>query len=181
VAYTELDRTQIRRFLGFAAIFLQGDPRLESAITGTQSIADLGSRPDSNTENAIKALIWGQAAQTGAAGVSLGPTVQAGPFAMPSRPGLVNIKSALDGLIPLNFILEADQKDAVIDPARGAAILRRMGRELVAELSNILSTPPRQDVFGVRMPGSDPESEAMGEVAIGLGGHNAGGSSQSFP
>lgn len=179
--YSELDRVFIRKFLGFSSIFLQGDPRLESAVTATQSVADNGARPDSNTENAVKALLYGQAAQAGTAGVTMGPAAQNIAFALPSRPGLVNIKQALDGLIPLNFILRADNEDAVIDPARGAAILRRMGREMVAELADILSTPPREDVFGTRRPRMDPESEAMGEVAIGLGGHNAGGESSSFP
>lgn len=180
MAYSETDRVYVRKFLGFSAIYLQGDPRLESALSATQSVADGGARPDSTTENAVKALLYGQAAQTGTAGVTIGASPQAGPFATPSRPGLVNIKQAIDGLMPITFVLRADDNDAVIDPARGAAILRRMGRELVAELADVLSTPPRADVFGVRSPRLDPESEAIGEVAVGLGGHNSGGESSGF-
>ncbi len=182
MAFAELDRVYIRKFLGFSAIFLQGDPRLENAITAIQSSADGGSRPDSSSENAVKALLYGQQAGTGAAGVIMGATAQNTSFQTPSRPGLVNIKSALDGLIPLSYVLSADKQDAVIDPGRGAAILRRMGRELVAELADVMATPPRTDVFGTRAPHMDPESEAIGEVAVGLGGHNAGGeSSGNFP
>lgn len=173
--YSELDRVHVRKFLGFSAIFLQGDPRLENAVSATMSVADGGARPDSNTENAVKALLYGTAAQCGPAGVTLGPTAHNVAFAIPARPGLVNVKAALDGLIPISYALKADE--ASIDPARGAAILRRMGREMVAELADVLSTPPRFDVFGTRRPGADPEMDAIGEVAIGLGGHNAGGES----
>src|ERR1019366_2302710 len=175
MAYSELDRVEVRKFLGFSAIYLQGDPRLENALSATQSVADKGARPDSNTENAIKALLYGQAAPCGQVGVALGPTAQNVTFAMPARPGLVNIKSALDGLVPFSFVLKGDETS--IDPARGAAILRRMGRELVAELADVLSTPPRFDVFGTRRPGEDPETDAIADVAVGLGGINAGGSS----
>lgn len=179
---SELDRVYIRKFLGFSAIFLQGDPRLENAITAIQSTADGGARPDSSSENAVKALLYGQQAGTGTSGVTMGGTAQNVTFVTPSRPGLVNVKSALDGLIPISYVLEADGGDAVIDPARGAAILRRMGREMVAELADVMATPPRSDVFGTRSPRMDPESEAIGEVAIGLGGHNSGGeSSGNFP
>ncbi|MCL2450476.1 MAG: hypothetical protein FWD17_16130 [Polyangiaceae bacterium] len=180
MAYSELDRTYIRKFLGFSAIYLQGDPRLENAILATSSVADGGGRPDSNAENAVKALLYGTAAQAGTTGVTLGPDAQNVTFATPARPGLVNIKSALDGLIPISYALKADG-EAEIDPARGAAILRRMGREMVAELADILSTPPRKDVFGTRRPGMDPESDAIGEVAVGIGGHNGGGDSSFFP
>jgi hypothetical protein len=55
VAYTEADRVQIRRYLGVASLYLQADPRLESAITASQSIADGGTRPDSSLETQIKA------------------------------------------------------------------------------------------------------------------------------
>lgn len=179
MAYSELDRVYVRKFLGFSAIFLQGDPRLENALNATQSIADNGVRPDSNTENAIKALLYGQASQAGTNGVTLGPAAQNTTFQVPARPGLVNIKNALDGLIPISFVLFADQKEIEIDPARGASILRRMGREMVAELADVLSTPPRFDVFGTRRYGHDPETEGFME-SIGLGGHNAGGESP-FP
>src|ERR1035438_174575 len=65
MAYSELDRTYIRHFVGYGAIFLQAEPRLENAITATQSITDAiskGSRPDSSTENYLKSLLYGTAA-----------------------------------------------------------------------------------------------------------------------
>jgi len=57
MAFVEADRVQVRRFLGYAQINLEADPRLESALDSAQSIADGGSRPDSTAENMIKALL----------------------------------------------------------------------------------------------------------------------------
>ena len=42
MSFSELDRTYIRRFVGFGAIFVQAEPRLENAITAVQSTADGG-------------------------------------------------------------------------------------------------------------------------------------------
>lgn len=170
MAFSELDRVYIRTFMGFSATFLQGDPRLESAITAIQSVSENGTRPDSSSENYVKGLLYGSAAVTGALPVP-GPTAQNTPFALPARQGLVNIKQALDGLIPISYVLAADNREAEIDPARGAAVLRRIGRELVAELSSLLDTPPRWDVFGTKRSNENPYEH------IGLGGHNAGGES----
>ena len=170
--FSELDRSYIRKFLRYSAIFLQGDPRLESAVTATQSVADGGSRPDSNSENQIKGLIYGVAA-SGSGAVTLSGTAQNTAFAIPARKGLLNIYSAIDGLIPISYVLEADN-EAKIDPARGRAILKVMARDLVRELEDLLSTI-------VRGSGVDPELDAMGESAVGLGGHNSGGSSIGFP
>lgn len=54
MAFTEAERVQIRKYLGFAAIYLQAQPLLENAITAVQSIAEGGSRPDSSTEDEIR-------------------------------------------------------------------------------------------------------------------------------
>ncbi len=57
MSYSESDRVKLRHYVGFGAIFLQADPRLESAISATQSIADGGTRPDASTETYIKSLV----------------------------------------------------------------------------------------------------------------------------
>ena len=36
MAYSETDKTYIRRYVGYGAIFLQAEPRLENAIQATQ-------------------------------------------------------------------------------------------------------------------------------------------------
>lgn len=54
MAFTEAERVKIRKYLGFSAIYLQAEPRLENAITAVQSTADGGTRPDSSTETAIR-------------------------------------------------------------------------------------------------------------------------------
>lgn len=117
MAFSESDRVAIRRYLGFAAIFLQADPRLESAITAVQSIADGGSRPDSSSETAIKGYLTDLA------------SIEA------------KLKAAWDclGLGQVNKI--------VVDPGRALLLLRSEGRRLVGYLADALSTRPVRDVF----------------------------------
>lgn len=148
MAFSEQDRVQIRRFLGFSSIFIQADLRLELAIGAIQSLSEPpGVRPDSNSENYVKGLIYGIAAQPGPSGVTLGPTAQNITWSMPAQPGLVQIKAQIDGLIPITFVLSADKGDAVIDPARGKQILRSIGREKVTEMCAVLATSRRMDIF----------------------------------
>jgi len=137
MAYSEQDRTFIRHYLGFGAIFLQADPRLEAAITATQSQTEGGARPDSNTENYIKGLIYGTNAQTGP-GVNLGPTTQNTAFVIPPTIGLLAIEQQIQALYSIAFIYKADQEDAVIDPGRGMAILRMEGRRLAKAMAKML-------------------------------------------
>jgi len=147
MAYSEQDRTIIRHFLGYPAIFLQAEPRLEAAITATQSVADGGGRPDSNTENYILGLVYGTNPQTGSA-ITLGPASQTStPRAMPATQGLLSIEQQIASLRPITFVTSADKGDAVIDAARGMALLRAEGRRLVNALSRMLATKPRADVF----------------------------------
>ena len=54
MAWAEADRAVIRHYLGFSALFLQADPRLEAAIGAVQSLADGGTRPDNSTELQIR-------------------------------------------------------------------------------------------------------------------------------
>jgi hypothetical protein len=147
MAYSELDRTLIRHYLGFGAIFGQADPRLESAVTASQSLADGGSRPDSNGENYVKGIIYGTIAQAGVA-VTPGPTTQSTTFAMPSTIGLLNLEQQIQTLYPLTFINKADQEDAVIDAGRGMIILRIEGQRMANVLAKFLGMKrPRADIF----------------------------------
>lgn len=57
MAFTEADRVQIRKYLGFADLYQQIDSRLESAINAVQSVADGGTRPTSDAENEVKGII----------------------------------------------------------------------------------------------------------------------------
>jgi hypothetical protein len=164
--YSEQDRTLIRRFLGFSAIFLQADSRLEVAIGATQSIADGGARPDSNTENFIKGLIYGTAQQPGGA-VTQGPVAQNITFAMPAEVGLLAIKQAIDGLIPIAFVISADKMDANIDPGRAMKILRGLGREKVTQMCTMLATERRKDIFDEG--GENPKGDTFYNLPDGRG------------
>ena len=53
--WTEAERVQIRRWLGFPAIYTQAEPRLETALDAVLAIgADGGTRPDNSTQVAIQ-------------------------------------------------------------------------------------------------------------------------------
>jgi hypothetical protein len=120
--WTEADRATIRSYLGFPALFLQADPRLEVAITSVQSEADGGVRPDNSTELQIR----GWLAQ------------------------LAKIESRLEEIWDEAEALKVDELG--IDPMRAMALLRAEGRRLVGRVARALGTAPRHDVFGAAEP-----------------------------
>ena len=164
MAFSELDRTLIRHFVGYGAIFLQAEPRLENAIQACQSQTDNGARPDSNTENYIKSLIYGAAAQTGSP-VTLGPTTQSTTFAMPPTLGLLQIEQQISNLWPIAFIQSADNRDAVLDIPRAVALLRKEGRRLAHSLARMLGMRGvRADIFSSAPVIVDDEPFAYGNM-----------------
>ena len=147
MAYTETDRSWIRKYVGYGAIFLQAEPRLENAILATSSAADGGTRPDSGTENNIKGLIYGYAAvTTGAAGITPGGTVQNGVINTPAVRGLIAIEASI---AQQDTFLGTSQADEVkVDPARERASLRKEGRRLAHALARMLGMKGvRADIF----------------------------------
>ena len=145
MAYTELDRTYVRRYVGYGAIFLVSEPRLEAAITNTQSVAEGGARPDSSTENFLKGLIYGAAAVAGA-GVTPGGAAQNVTFTQPALQGLLGIESLLQTPWQISYVLSADE--AKIDPARGVLLLKMEGRRLCHAMARMLGMKGvRADVF----------------------------------
>jgi hypothetical protein len=161
VAYSEVDRVWIRHFLGFSAIFTQADPRLENAVTATQSLADGGVRPDASTENYIKAVIYGVAAVAGTqAGVVVGPASTTGvTFQVPASRGLIQIEANIALQDQFLGTSEVDGKEIQIDPAREIKRLRVEGRRLVNHLARMLATHPRADIFSNVAP--DPGGDAF--------------------
>ena len=147
MAYTEQDRTLIRHYAGYGAIFLQAEPRLENAITATQSQAEGGARPDSSTENFIKGLIYGVAAVAGVAGVTPGGTSQtATTFAQPGQRGLLTVEANIAGLDVQRGALQASR--VRIDSARETIRLRMEGRRLAHSLARMLGMKGvRADIF----------------------------------
>lgn len=157
MAFSELDRTWVRHYLGFSAIWLQAEPRLENAITACQSTADGGSRPDSSGENYIKAMVYGSAASTGTAGVTIGGTAQNVTFTTPAIRGLIQIESQI---AQIDILLGTSAVDEVrVDGAREMIRLRVEGRRIVYALARMLGMRgPRVDVFssGTTTEDSDP-------------------------
>jgi hypothetical protein len=151
MAFSQQDYQAIYYYLGVSATFLQAEPQIQAAINATQSQADGGSRPDSNAENYIKSLLYGSVAQTGPAGVTLGPTAQNVQFTMPATIGLIAIDQQLSTLWQLFFVQSADKEDVVLDTGRALVLLRMEGRRLAFRLARALGLRSvRADVFGSR-------------------------------
>ncbi|HEY1697978.1 MAG TPA: hypothetical protein VGG39_37720 [Polyangiaceae bacterium] len=117
MAWTEADRATIRSYLGFPALFLQADPRLEAAMTAVLAIADNGTRPDNSTELQIR----GWLAQ------------------------LASIETRLESLWDEAEALKVDELG--VDPMRAMVMLRAEGRRIVGRVARALGTSPRHDVF----------------------------------
>jgi hypothetical protein len=119
-AYAESDRVQIRQYLGYSAIFLQADPRLESAITASLAVADGGTRPDNSTQTLVLGIVT----------------------------KLQATDTAIDALDALQGGTSVDGGDVEVDAARELARLRSKGRQYVYRLARIFDTEPIADVFG---------------------------------
>ena len=135
--FTEEDRTFIREFLGFGAIFLQADPRLENAITAIQAEADGGDRPDNTSQLRVYGLIYGQAATTSQSG-----------YPIPATTGLLTVKAQFDLLMASQGATSADGGDVKLDVFREDIRLRQQGRMLCTKLATVLGlSGVRMDVF----------------------------------
>jgi hypothetical protein len=147
MAFLELDRSYVRHFVGYGAIFLQAEPRLENALTAMQSQADGGSRPDSTAENVVKGLIYGVSAVAGVQ-VIPGGTTQTTAFAQPAQQGLLSLEAKLQTMWDFTFALKADSGEAQIDTARGMMQLRQEGRRLCHAMARMMGMRGvRVDVF----------------------------------
>lgn len=158
--YSELDRTYVRKYVGFGAIFLQAEPRLENAITATQSVADGGARPDASTENYVKGIVYGTAAVTGSqSGVTPGPTSTTGvTFAQPALRGLLQIESNIARLDSFLGALSVDEDATRVDTFRETVRLRIEGRRLANQLARMLGMRGvRADVFSPGTPITDDD------------------------
>ncbi len=127
--FTESDRVQIRRYLGFSGIFLQANPRLESAITAVQAISDGGTRPDNSSELEVRAYIA----------------------------KLQKIDEKIECMLWSTVgVSKADEIN--IDSARGIAVMKQEGRRFVTLLSDILSCTPLKDCYSSTAANADGDS-----------------------
>ena len=119
MAWAEADRVQIRMYLGFSDLWLQADPRLESAMTNIQAVP-LGTRPGPDPS----------AAETNARAV------------------LTNLQTIDTQLLNLGNTAGATKVDEVnVDVAREDARLRALGRTFVNRLAKIFDTDPAADIY----------------------------------
>lgn len=109
-------------YLGYAAIFLQADPRLESAITAVQAVSDGGTRPDNSSELAVRNIIT----------------------------QLQAIDTARQTLIPMMFVNKADE--AGMDPVKADCAYRIQARTYVHRLARFMDTEPRADIYSAGYP-----------------------------
>lgn len=121
-AYAESDRVQIRIYVGYSAIFLQADPRLENAITATLATTDGGTRPDNSTQTAVMGYIT-------------------------QLQGIDQNLTNLNALMGAGAVDEIR-----IDPAREMARLRMEGRRLVHRLCRFFDVQPYSDIFSTAPP-----------------------------
>lgn len=122
MAFSEIHRVQIRRWLGYSTLNFATDTSLESVITAIQSIADGGSKPDNSSELAVLSYLTSLAA----------------------------LNTKLDELAIEE--IEADTVDEVkIDAARGSLAVRSRMRLYVGHISDVLSVRPRRDVLSAAM------------------------------
>ena len=149
MAFVEQDRAYIRNYLGYAGIFLQADPRLESAISNIQAVSSVdpvavgGTRPDQSSENLARNIVA----------------------------KLVAIDAALDALDAFEGVEKVD--DGSFNMVREDARLRRKGRMYVYRLAKLLDTEPRGDVFGTT-PAQGTDLRATAAYApLAMGGRTA--------
>lgn len=120
--FVEADRVQIRQYLGYSDTYLQADPRLESAITNVQSIADGGTRPDNSTELLVKSIVV----------------------------KLQNIDLAIDRLDDQQGGVAVGT--IRVDSARELGRLRMKGRMYAHRLARVFDTAVHFDAFGSQPP-----------------------------
>ncbi len=118
--FSEADRVQVRKWLGFSGLYLEADPRLENALSNIQMIGDgAGTKVDDSTVLAVKDYltkltgIEAQWVQLTAEGGMQGGTID----------------------------------ELKIDPLRGLEGLKKIARMYVGFICDCLSTRPRRDVF----------------------------------
>jgi hypothetical protein len=127
MAYTEANRVQIRKYLGAGSVYLQLFPKLENAITATQSIADGGVRPDNSTETEVLSYVT----------------------------KLQTIEVRLEELQIQMAVTQAGKDEVTLNNAQGVSLLRKEGRRMVGVISRMLACAPVFDFFSGQAPSSE--------------------------
>lgn len=120
--FTEAERVKVRRWLGYPPLFLQQNPRLESAMTAVQSEADGGARPDDASEVAIRGYL------------AKLDTYEARWLDM------------------LEAFEASKTDELVTDHVRAQLAIQQVMRIYIGHISDALNTPPARDVLSPASP-----------------------------
>ena len=139
-AWTEYQRASVRRWLGYGALYLQADPRLETAMTTVLAVSDGGTRPDSSTQQMIIGWLTLLDGQPGAG----------------SAPAAASIEGQWLATLPVMFVGSADNGSAKTDAIRGLFGLFKVGRLYVRNICFALGfTAPLHDIFSSSGPANE--------------------------
>lgn len=117
MAFLTVERVKIRKYLGYADIFRQAEPRLESAISNVQSADDGGTQVDDSVEQEIRCELQ----------------------------QLATIEQSITDR--LGCLATGQVGNIQVDHARAICVLRQEGWRHVLYLAGHLSTTPRRNVF----------------------------------
>ena len=120
MAFTELERANIRKYLGFPSLFKQFQPRLENAMNSVQSVADGGQMPTADTENNIRLVLT----------------------------QLANVDTQLVNMQGLLFVVDAGSDKVSINPTKAMFMLKIEGRRIISQLSIPLGCKALSDYYG---------------------------------
>jgi len=127
MAYTESNRVDIRKYLGAGSVFLQLFPKLENAITASQSTADGGVQLDDSVETLVLSLIT----------------------------KLDAIELKLENLHCQVQVVSANKNEIVLNTAQGIFLLKSEGRRQIGVLSRVIACSPLYDYFSSQQPSND--------------------------
>ncbi|MEO8095793.1 MAG: hypothetical protein ABI632_12805 [Pseudolysinimonas sp.] len=117
MAYTEAERVQVRRWLGYPAVYSQSFRGLEDSLDRSLSIAQGGVHTDNSTELAVRGYLA----------------------------NLATIEASWLAYLTQMEVDTADENR--IDSLRGLAGVKQIGRMYVGFLADTLDTRPLRDVF----------------------------------
>ena len=126
-AFTEIQKVEIRKYMGAGSIYLQQFPKLENAITAVQAVADGGTRPDSATQNSIVSYLT----------------------------KLATIETKLEALQCQVQVVNAGEDEVKLNVAQGIFLLHKEGKRMIGIIARTLACAPVWDFFSSQAPSAD--------------------------
>lgn len=117
--FTDSQKNQIRRWLGYSRIYVQLYPKLENAMIAVQAISDGGSQPDDSAVLLIQGWLT----------------------------NLNTLETQELSYVTQAQVFEAGTDNVKIDVSHGIYNLRKIMKRYIGHISDTLSTKPFRDVF----------------------------------